>query len=89
MDNYINEQRDYIFRDVKILIYVFDIESDTKPEDFEAFKLCINNLSELSPSAKVFCLIHKIDLIKQEHQDEVRISTPLNFLLIILIDHIL
>ena len=69
--NYLKSQRDHIFRNVELLIYVFDIESRNVEKDFEYYKECIDAISENSDDARVFALIHKMDLIPQEQRDKV------------------
>ena len=64
-------QRDHIFRNVELLIYVFDIESRNVEKDFEYYKGCIDAISENSDDARVFALIHKMDLIPAEQRDTV------------------
>ncbi|EAR88899.1 Gtr1/RagA G motif protein (macronuclear) [Tetrahymena thermophila SB210] len=73
MKNYFNKQKDIIFKDVQVLIYVFDIGSQDhiQEEDLIAYKSCLEKLAELSEGAKVFVLLHKIDLIDPLYQHEV------------------
>jgi len=66
MENYFESQRDQIFRNVEVLIYVFDIESQERQKDIETFQSCLNAISQNSKSAHIFCLIHKMDLIHKE-----------------------
>jgi Ras-related GTP-binding protein A/B len=69
--NYFKSQRDHIFRNVELLIYVFDIESRNMESDFEYYKGCIDAISENSDDARVFVLIHKMDLIPLDQRDAV------------------
>lgn len=73
MENYFISQRENIFKNVEVLVYVFDV--DTRDEelkkDFKYYQTCINALYENSPNAKVFCLIHKMDLIQEDQKDKV------------------
>jgi len=79
MDNYFMTQKNFIFRNVSVLIYVFDVESLTKTgslktglsQDLHYYQKTIDAIHELSPDAKVFCLIHKIDLIDVNKRDTV------------------
>jgi Ras-related GTP-binding protein A/B len=65
MENYFASQRDHIFKNVEVLIYVFDIESPTfHTQDMSTFSTCMDAIKQNSPTAKVFCLIHKMDLIR-------------------------
>ena len=71
MENYFELQRDHIFRNVQVLIYVFDIESRELAKDMEYYASCLQALKQNSKSAKVFCLVHKMDLIPEEQREEV------------------
>lgn len=68
MENYFQSQRDSIFRNVEVLIYVFDIESVERSKDLHNFYQCLEAVHEYSKDAQIFCLIHKMDL----HWEEVR-----------------
>jgi Ras-related GTP-binding protein A/B len=68
MDSYLNAQRENVFSDVEVLIYVFDIESRAVEQDLETYSQVIKALKEFSPNASVFCLVHKMDLIINEHR---------------------
>jgi Ras-related GTP-binding protein A/B len=46
------------------MIFVFDIESREFAADIINYSNIIQALEELSPGAKVFCLIHKMDLVQ-------------------------
>jgi len=72
MENYFESQRDQIFRNVEVLIYVFDIESHERKKDYDYFTNCLDAIRTLSKNAHVFCLIHKMDLI---HKEEDRLKT--------------
>lgn len=63
MENYFESQRDQIFRNVEVLIYVFDVESQDHAKDMATFLRCLSAIEENSKDARVFCLIHKMDLI--------------------------
>jgi len=68
MENYFESQRDQIFRNVEVLIYVFDVESQDKEKDMNTFLRCLTAIEENSKDARVFCLIHKMDLIPTDEQ---------------------
>ena len=74
MENYFESQKDAIFRNVEVLIYVFDIESPQHKRDMEQFLSCVEMVAKYSTSeaTKVYCLIHKMDLIHKE-EDRLRI----------------
>ncbi|OJD19186.1 hypothetical protein AJ78_00799 [Emergomyces pasteurianus Ep9510] len=71
METYLASQRENIFSDVAVLIYVFDIESREVERDLDTYFAIISALQEFSPNAYVFCLIHKLDLIQTEHRQRI------------------
>ena len=71
MENYFASQRDNIFRNVEVLIYVFDVESREHDKDIHYYQSCLEAILQNSPKAKVFCLVHKMDLIPDEQRDTV------------------
>ena len=71
MENYITSQKDQIFRNVEVLIYVFDVESRDYAKDMQYFQTIIESIAQHSKDAKVFCLIHKMDLIAVEKRAQV------------------
>jgi Ras-related GTP-binding protein A/B len=73
MESYFESQREYIFTNVQLLIYVFDIESPERDKDIGYFKSALDALKVNSPNAKVFCLIHKMDVILTE-EERVRVN---------------
>ncbi|KDO29761.1 Ras-like GTP-binding protein A [Saprolegnia parasitica CBS 223.65] len=70
-ENYFESQRDHIFRSVELLIYVFDIESRELEKDMNHFDGCLEAIEQNSESAKVFVLIHKMDLVPEAQRDAV------------------
>jgi hypothetical protein len=86
MENYFASQRDNIFRNVEVLIYVFDVESRELEKDMHYYQSCLEAILQNSPVARVFCLIHKMDLVtedqreiifKEREADLKRLSMPL------------
>ncbi|VDP34866.1 unnamed protein product [Schistosoma margrebowiei] len=71
MESYFVNQRETIFRNVEVLIYVFDIESREISKDLAYYRSCLDAVNQNSPGAKIFCLIHKTDLVSEEKKDEV------------------
>ncbi|KAJ8605569.1 hypothetical protein CTAYLR_000148 [Chrysophaeum taylorii] len=69
--NYLENMRDHIFRSVELLIYVFDIESEEEGSDFAQFAEVLEALEQHSPDARVYVLVHKMDLVKEELRDDV------------------
>ncbi|XP_047740302.1 ras-related GTP-binding protein A, partial [Hyalella azteca] len=86
MENYFASQRDNIFRNVEVLIYVFDVESDELEKDMHYYQSCLEAILQNSPEARIFCLIHKMDLVPENQremfhdreEDLKRLSKPLN-----------
>jgi len=66
MENYFESQKEQIFRNVEVLIYVFDIESHEKDKDLEYFQSCLSAIQQNSKNAHIFCLLHKMDLVVKE-----------------------
>jgi len=71
VENYLNNQRSHVFGSVAVLIFVFDIESREFLADVANYQNIILALEEFSPSAKVFCLIHKMDLVQTRVRAEL------------------
>ena len=71
MENYFTSQRDNIFRNVEVLIYVFDVESRELDKDMHYYQSCLEAILQNSPEAKIFCLIHKMDLVQEDERDLV------------------
>lgn len=71
MENYFASQRDNIFRNVEVLIYVFDVESREIERDMHYYQTCLEAILQNSPSAKIFCLIHKMDLVQEDQREMV------------------
>ncbi|KAJ1462627.1 Gtr1/RagA G protein conserved region-domain-containing protein [Pelagophyceae sp. CCMP2097] len=69
--NYLENMRDHIFRSVEVLIYVFDIESEEAGGDLTQYSEIVEALEQHSPDARVYVLVHKMDLIKDEVQSRV------------------
>ncbi|KAI5952357.1 GTR1 [Candida jiufengensis] len=91
MDNYFTNQKDHIFKMVQVLIHVFDVESKSINKDIEIFIKSLTNLQKYSPDAKIFVLLHKMDLVQIDKRQELfnimmeklqKISNPYQFKLI-------
>jgi len=74
MENYFASQRDHIFRNVEVLIYVFDVESRELEKDMHYYQSCLEAILQNSKEAKIFCLLHKMDLIQEDQRDQVPLS---------------
>jgi len=52
---------------VEALIYVFDASTQTTfKDDIKIYQQCLDNVQAFSRNAKVFCLVHKMDLLPAE-----------------------
>ncbi|XP_064549954.1 ras-related GTP-binding protein A [Drosophila montana] len=71
MQQYCTQQPDNIFRNVEVLIYVFDVESQEMERDVHYYQSCLEALLHNSPEAKIFCLVHKMDLLAEDQRDRV------------------
>jgi len=87
MENYFASQRDNIFRNVEVLIYVVDVESRELEKDMHYYQSCLEAILQNSPEAKIFCLVHKMDLVQEDQRDVIfsqreedlgNLSKPLN-----------
>ena len=74
MENYFTSQKDNIFRNVEVLIYVFDVESRELDKDMHYYQSCLEAILQRSPYAKIFCLIHKMDLVQEDQRELVRVK---------------
>lgn len=66
VDNYLSSQKDTIFSNVAVLIYVFDNTTSDWDSDITYFEEILLALRENSPDAGVWCLINKMDLVDKE-----------------------
>jgi len=73
-ETYLTTQRPHIFTAVGLLIYVFDVESrsfDPPSRDLTTYTATLAALAAHSPTAHVFCLIHKMDLVQADFREKV------------------
>ncbi|KAG9230028.1 Gtr1/RagA G protein conserved region-domain-containing protein [Amylocarpus encephaloides] len=71
MENYLSQQRQHVFSNVGVLIYVFDIESRDFDRDLLTYRSIIAALSQFSPTASVYILIHKMDLVVPNQREDI------------------
>ena len=55
---------------MQVLIYVFDVTSKDFNGELQYYENCLNALTDLSPKAKIFCLVHKLDLLAESMRDK-------------------
>ncbi|ORY93527.1 ras-related GTP-binding protein A-like protein [Syncephalastrum racemosum] len=70
-NNYLTTQSHHVFKNVEVLIYVFDVISAELDKDIHYYQSCLESILTYSPNAKVFCLIHKMDLIQEDRRGQV------------------
>jgi hypothetical protein len=70
-ESYFEMDRETIFRSVELLIYVFDIESESPEKDFDHFCGVLEAIEENSPDARIFVLVHKMDLVAEEDRQAI------------------
>jgi Ras-related GTP-binding protein A/B len=69
---YLESKREQIFSNVEILVFVITAEKPkTDDKDLTYFEECVNALEEYSKDAKIFVLIHKMDLIADHRKQSV------------------
>lgn len=71
LESFIGAQRETIFKNVEVLIYVFDVESREIDKDLHYYQSILEAILQNSRDAKIFCLIHKMDLVPEEQRDAV------------------
>mmetsp|Transcript_42686 Transcript_42686/g.96148 ORF Transcript_42686/g.96148 Transcript_42686/m.96148 type:complete len:328 (-) Transcript_42686:63-1046(-) len=81
MVNYFESQKDHIFSNVEVLIYVLGSAGDpatnakkaqeNQAKDMSYFMSAVESIRHFSPSAKIFCLVHKLDLVHESQRDAV------------------
>jgi len=69
MENYFDSQKDHIFRNVEVLIYVIDVDNRDFEKDQSYFRSCIEAIRQNSENAKIFVLLHKMDLLTEEQRE--------------------
>eukprot|EP00808_Paulinella_micropora_P001201 g79846.t1 len=71
MATYFESQKHTIFRNVEVLIYVFDVETvepKERKKDLKKFRSCLEAVYDNSKKARIFCLVHKMDLIPKKEE---------------------
>ncbi|KAJ2062484.1 hypothetical protein GGH94_000540 [Coemansia aciculifera] len=74
LENYLNEQRENIFGNVEVLIYVFDLETASRESEYQLYDDCLQKLGIYSKDAKVYTLVHKMDKVPDPEQKEARLE---------------
>ena len=72
MEQFFESQKEHIFKNVEVLIYVFDVQSQHfHSHDMDQFENCLKSLVDLSPKTRIFVLIHKMDLVQEDQRAEI------------------
>jgi len=71
VETYFSTQKAHIFTNVAVMIYVFDISSRDTQKDLNYFRMCVEAIIQHSPESKVFCLIHKMDLVNPDQSQKL------------------
>ncbi|KAJ1926741.1 GTP-binding protein gtr1 [Tieghemiomyces parasiticus] len=71
MFSYFSTQREYIFKSVEMLIYVFDMEARDFESELLYLEQCLDAIKVYSKDAKIVCLLHKMDLVSAETRDRI------------------
>jgi predicted regulator of Ras-like GTPase activity (Roadblock/LC7/MglB family) len=80
INTFIGDQAEFIFSDVRILIWVVDVSNfDQVSTSKFYFDHAVAKLNEYSPGAEVFCLCHKVDLILPDTRGELLETMKLFF----------
>jgi len=69
--SYFTTEREAIFSNVSVLIFVLDVKSTKVDDDLEDYCKCVQSLAQFSKNAKLFCLIHKMDLVTKEQRKKI------------------
>lgn len=64
-------ENESMFRNVEVLIYVFDVDSVDMANDLTFFMNVMAAMERSSPDANIFVLVHKMDLVAEEDRDRV------------------
>lgn len=57
-------QREHVFSNVAVLIFVFDVENRDFAADVAKYGAMVRALAENTPTAQVFVMLHKMDLVQ-------------------------
>lgn len=80
VDSYLDDRKGQVFKDVGAFVYVFDMGNTSDQDDdhddgweadFRYWKDCVRLLSQHSPDAHVFCLLHKMDLVESSRRRDI------------------
>ena len=59
MENYFTTQRDNVFRNVEVLIYVFDVESREVEKDMHYYQSCLEAILQVCAAQPIYMCTQK------------------------------
>ena len=73
MDNYFMVQRETIFKNVEIVIYVFDVDEseEKRKKSLSYWQRAVNCVEQYNENGLIFVLLHKIDKIPLDNRIKV------------------
>ncbi|MCJ1313195.1 GTP-binding protein gtr1 [Agyrium rufum] len=71
IETYLRDDRATVFSSVSVLIYVFDVESREPEVDLVTYARIISVLATMSPRTRIFCLVHKMDLVHADYREHL------------------
>jgi len=71
MDSYFMFQKEQIFKGCEVLIYVIDVKSERPEADLQGYRDCLAAIADYSAGAKIFVLVHKMDLLLDSEKNAV------------------
>ncbi|MFW9916952.1 MAG: ADP-ribosylation factor-like protein [Candidatus Thorarchaeota archaeon] len=71
LEKYTGEMAEFAFSEVASMIYVIDVsELSRLPRSVYYFAAACKKLEEFSPDARIYCFLHKVDLLEPETTQE-------------------
>lgn len=70
MESYFMFQKEQIFKGCEVLIYVLDVKSERPDADILGYRECLKAIADYSGNAKIFALVHKMDLIEDPEEKQ-------------------
>ncbi|XP_026819440.1 ras-related GTP-binding protein A-like [Rhopalosiphum maidis] len=73
VNNYFDHKRKHLFRNIDVFVYLFEVNNRDNEfaTDLKHFKSLLSAICEGSPFVNVFCLMHKMDLIKPDQREKL------------------
>lgn len=71
MEQFFQSHRKKVLKNFQVLIYVFDVISKDFNGELQYYKNCLNTLTHQSHYGKIFCFMHKIDLLAEGMREKM------------------